>query len=212
MYIDLGVQLREASTEKSSQVSHSCSSIINNPGGQEVRKRGGTKVCQLFPQAMWSPAKCLISPNAHTSLPMLTNYFGYWLNRTGLMLCQFLLYSCYSLACVCVCVYTHVLFFILFHYGLSQDTEHSPLCYTVGPCCLPILYITAVSANPNLPSHPSLHLPTPWLSRICSLCLWFCFRFIDRFIWVLFRMLSCFSCVWLHADCSPPDSSVRGIL
>ena len=44
-------------------------------------------------------------------------------------------------------VYTHThtrfLFHFLFHYGLSQDTEYSFLCYTVGPCCLPILYIPA---------------------------------------------------------------------
>ena len=33
-------------------------------------------------------------------------------------------------------------FFILFSiHGLSQDIEYSSLCYTVGPCCLSILYI-----------------------------------------------------------------------
>ena len=37
--------------------------------------------------------------------------------------------------------YTYILFHILFHYGLSQDTECSSLCYTVGPCCLSILCI-----------------------------------------------------------------------
>ena len=30
---------------------------------------------------------------------------------------------------------------ILFHSGLSQDSEYSSLCYTVGPCCLPIPHI-----------------------------------------------------------------------
>ena len=29
---------------------------------------------------------------------------------------------------------------ILFHYSLLQDIEYSSLCYTVGPCCLSILY------------------------------------------------------------------------
>ena len=29
----------------------------------------------------------------------------------------------------------YILFYILFHYGLSQDIEYSSLCYTVGPCC-----------------------------------------------------------------------------
>ena len=33
------------------------------------------------------------------------------------------------------------IFQILFHYSLLQDVEYSSLCYTVGPCCLPILYI-----------------------------------------------------------------------
>ena len=27
------------------------------------------------------------------------------------------------------------------HYGLSQDIEYSFLCYTIGPCCLSILYV-----------------------------------------------------------------------
>ena len=46
----------------------------------------------------------------------------------------------------------------LFHYYvLLQDIEYSFLCYTVGPCCLSILYISqCVSVNPKL-----LSLPTP---------------------------------------------------
>ena len=39
--------------------------------------------------------------------------------------------------------YIYILFYILFHYGLSQDIEYSSLCYTVGPCCLSSLYILA---------------------------------------------------------------------
>ena len=35
----------------------------------------------------------------------------------------------------------YILFKILFHYGLSQDIEYSSLGYTIGPCCLSILYI-----------------------------------------------------------------------
>ena len=38
-------------------------------------------------------------------------------------------------------IYIYILVHILFHYGLSQDIEYSSLCYTVGPCCLSILYI-----------------------------------------------------------------------
>ena len=32
-------------------------------------------------------------------------------------------------------------FHVLFHPSLSQGIKHSFLCYTVGPCCLPTLYI-----------------------------------------------------------------------
>ena len=42
-----------------------------------------------------------------------------------------------------VYIYIYILFNILFHYDLLQDIEYSSLCYTVGPCCLPILYIVA---------------------------------------------------------------------
>ena len=35
----------------------------------------------------------------------------------------------------------YILFQILFHYRLLQDIEYSSLSYTVGPCCLSILYI-----------------------------------------------------------------------
>ena len=38
-----------------------------------------------------------------------------------------------------MCIY--ILFDILFHYSLSQDIDYNSLCYTIGPCCLFILYI-----------------------------------------------------------------------
>ena len=28
-----------------------------------------------------------------------------------------------------------------FDYRLLKDPEYSSLCYTIGPCCLPVLYI-----------------------------------------------------------------------
>ena len=57
--------------------------------------------------------------------------------------------SIVDLRCVNFCClakllsYTHIyiLFYILFHYGLSQDIEYSSLWSTVGPCCLSILCI-----------------------------------------------------------------------
>ena len=47
----------------------------------------------------------------------------------------------YTQLYIYIYIYIHILFYILFHYGLSQDIEYSSLCNTVGPCCLPILYI-----------------------------------------------------------------------
>ena len=55
-------------------------------------------------------------------------------------------------------MYIYVLFYILFHYGLSQDTEYSSLCYTVGPCGLSILYVIVCIYQPQTPS-PSLPHP-----------------------------------------------------
>ena len=38
-------------------------------------------------------------------------------------------------------IHIYILFYILFHYGLSQDVEYSSLCSKVGPCCFSIFYI-----------------------------------------------------------------------
>lgn len=41
-----------------------------------------------------------------------------------------------------ICLSSHQLLFpILFHYSLLQDTESSSLPYTGGPRCLPVLYV-----------------------------------------------------------------------
>ena len=44
--------------------------------------------------------------------------------------------------CVYVCMYIciYMLFQIIFHNRLFQEIEYHSLCYTVGPCCLSILY------------------------------------------------------------------------
>ena len=53
------------------------------------------------------------------------------------------LQNCVSFSCTAVFSYTYwhisILFQILFHYRLLQDTECSPLCYPVGPSYLSIL-------------------------------------------------------------------------
>ena len=58
-------------------------------------------------------------------------------------------------------IYIYILFYILFHYGLSQNIEYSSLCYTVGLCCLSILYTIVCicysqTPNPFLPHTPPL--------------------------------------------------------
>ena len=54
----------------------------------------------------------------------------------------------------------HILFYILFYYGLSQGTEYGSLCYKVGSGHLSILHITA-PANPTLPQSFPLLPPPP---------------------------------------------------
>ena len=44
-----------------------------------------------------------------------------------------------SVLYICVCVYIHILFHFLFHYGLSQVIKYSSLCYTVGLCLSTVL-------------------------------------------------------------------------
>lgn len=44
---------------------------------------------------------------------------------------------------------------MLFHCGLSQDSDSNSLWYTVGACCLSILYILVCVYNPKLPALPS---------------------------------------------------------
>ena len=51
----------------------------------------------------------------------------------------------------------YILFHILFHYDLSQDTEYSSPCYTVGPCCLSVLCISLNLLNLSSPSFPPTH-------------------------------------------------------
>ena len=54
-------------------------------------------------------------------------------------------------------IYMHT--YIYFHFNLLRDIEYSSLCYTVGLCCLPVLYII-VFVSPRFliylpPPHPS---------------------------------------------------------
>ena len=69
------------------------------------------------------------------------------------MLCQSLLYS----KVTHLYTYRHSFFNSLFYYGLSQDIAYSSLCYTVGPCCLSVLY----SLPLLIPNSQSFSPPPP---------------------------------------------------
>ena len=88
-----------------------------------------------------------------------------------IILCEFLLYS--KVTQIHMCILLH----ILFHCGLSQDTEYSSLCHVTGPSWLSILYTTLClcnfwnSANSRLSTLPPRH-PAPTLcSRKSVLCI-----------------------------------------
>lgn len=53
-------------------------------------------------------------------------------------------------------IYIHILFHIIFHCGLLQDIGHSSLCYTMGPCCLSVLYVVVCISSSQT---PGLSLP-----------------------------------------------------
>ena len=61
--------------------------------------------------------------------------------------------------------YIYIIFRILSHYGLWQDTEYSFLCYTVGPCCQ-IFYLLN---TPLLLLHPFMtSFPVPSSLLTCT--------------------------------------------
>ena len=46
-------------------------------------------------------------------------------------------------------MHIYILVYILFHYDSSLATEYSTLLYTLVHCCLSILYIIVIPANPK---------------------------------------------------------------
>ena len=81
--------------------------------------------------------------------------------------------------------YTHIyiLFYILFHYRLSQDIEYSSLCYTLGPCFLSILYIIVCIHWPQTPSPSLSSLPLPVVYFfLCELLQFVPFKELVHFI------------------------------
>ena len=66
--------------------------------------------------------------------------------------------------------YTHIctLLYILSHYGSPQDVEYSSLCYTLGSCCISILYVMVCFYEPwpqtHSPSLPHSSFPLAMIS------------------------------------------------
>ena len=107
-------------------------------------------------------------------LSPLKNFFsGIWL------LCN-IIFCCIAKSCS----YTYI--YILFHIGLSQDSEYSSLCYEVPPCFLSIRYKFASILYIIPTSQSILSLPPTWQSQVCSLCLWVYFCFVNKFSCLIF--------------------------
>ena len=81
------------------------------------------------------------------------NYFIYkFKSATDVRMAEFFLIEVYliynisgaqqsdSVIYIYIYIYIYILFQILFHCRLLQHIEYSSLCYTVGLCCLSILY------------------------------------------------------------------------
>ena len=91
-------------------------------------------------------------------------------------------WSIVDLQCVHFFCAAYVFFFYFFCYGLSQDIEYSSLCYTAGSCLSSTLHLLT-------PSSHSISCLFPLAlgnNKVCSLCLWVCFRFVDEFLCVIF--------------------------
>ena len=106
--------------------------------------------------------------------------------------------------------YTHILFCILFNYGLSQDMEYSSLCYAVD-LIVYTLYIIVCFCSSQLPGPPS-STPPPGLyqPQVCSLVCVSASGFVH-----LFCVLD-FTCTWYHWYLSfsfwpsPPSMTASG--
>ena len=118
----------------------------------------------------------------------------------------FLNWSIVDLQCLNFCCtakwfsYTYVYirsFSCSFPYALSRDTEHSFLHCTAEPCCLSILCIIVCICWPQTPVCFLPRPSPPGQPQVCSLGLWVCFCFIERFICVRFSIPHISNIIWL---------------
>ena len=109
----------------------------------------------LFEEGVSSPVLCYTSlSHFNTNMLWLLKKF-YW-SMIDIQCCV----NFYCTAKWFSFTYIYIPFYILFHYGLSQDAEYSSLCYTVGPCCLryAMTYISVLLLSSHIISPPLSHL------------------------------------------------------
>ena len=63
--------------------------------------------------------------------------------------------------CLIYIIHIHILFYILFHHGLSQETGYGSLFCTVGPYSLSILNVIN-NLHPLIPNSQSILAYTPF--------------------------------------------------
>lgn len=86
---------------------------------------------------------------------------------------------CCTAKCICVRIYMYVSLYrqihvyilshILPRYGVSEDTEHSSPCSTVGPYCLSILYMITCICTASIVKQPFLQDKELWRSLMKGL-------------------------------------------
>ena len=98
----------------------------------------------MYNSNIWGkiPAQVLLGPGSQNMLQLISFVFNWSIVdlQCRAHLCCTAKWLSYT--------HTDILFHVLFHDGLSQATEYSSLCYTVGPCCLSILYIIVSQSFP----------------------------------------------------------------
>ena len=106
---------------------------------------------KLLTEGLWLPDPEQPRHGVHLKWPKCHSFFFFFkssfyfiLEYTWFIMCSLQVYS----KVIQLCIYMHLFFFyasilfqMLFPFRLSQNTVHSSLCYTGGPCWLSILYI-----------------------------------------------------------------------
>ena len=100
----------------------------------------------------------------------------------------------------------YIYFNVLFHCGLSKGTEYSFLSYTVGPCCLFLLYIKIPSIYRSLhllnlltpaSNPPPTHCPLATISLFSICLILFLYQRYVRWCHILDSTYKCYGMVFV---------------